>query len=57
MWVAAISFIGIIISLFNPKHSKSVGIALIILGVIGIIFLIIHGIMALRYKPESVQAK
>ena len=57
LWVAAISVIGIIISLFNPKHSKSVGIVLIILGVIGNIFLIIRGIMALRYKPESVQAK
>ena len=47
LWVAAISFIGVIISLFNPKHSKSVGIVLIILGVIGNIFLIIPGIMAL----------
>jgi hypothetical protein len=53
MWIAAISFIGIIISLFNPKHSKAVGIVLIVVGVLGNIFLVIPGIMALRYKPES----
>jgi hypothetical protein len=42
--------------LFNPKHSKAVGIVLIVVGVLGNIFLVIPGIMALRYKPESVKA-
>lgn len=47
------SFIGLIISLVNPKNHKGVGITLIIVGVIGNLLLIIPGVMAIRYKPKN----
>ena len=53
IWVAIVSFIGMILVLFNPKHHRGVGIVLIILGILGNLLLIIPGIMAYRYKPES----
>jgi membrane-bound ClpP family serine protease len=54
IWVAIVSFIGMILVLLNPKHHRGVGIVLIILGIFGNLLLIIPGIMAYRYKPESV---
>jgi hypothetical protein len=51
--VATVSFIGIIASLVEPNHHVAVGITLIVLGVIGNLFLIIPGIMVIRYKPRS----
>jgi hypothetical protein len=53
VWVAVVSFIGIVVPLVNTKHHKNVGIVLIVLGIIGNLLLIIPGAMALRYKPES----
>jgi len=53
LWVAVVSFIGIVVPLVNTKHHKNVGIVLIVLGIIGNLLLIIPGAMALRYKPES----
>jgi membrane-bound ClpP family serine protease len=53
LWVAVVSFIGIVVPLVNTKHHKNVGIVLILLGIIGNLLLIIPGAMALRYKPES----
>ena len=53
LWVAFISFIGIVLPLVNTKHHKNVGIVLIVLGILGNILLIIPGAMAIRYKPES----
>jgi hypothetical protein len=53
LWVAVVSFIGIVVPLVNTKHHKNVGIVLIVLGIIGNLLLIIPGVMALRYKPES----
>jgi membrane-bound ClpP family serine protease len=53
IWVAIVSFIGMILVLLNPKHHRGVGIVLIVLGIIGNLLLIIPGAMALRYKPES----
>jgi hypothetical protein len=53
VWVAIVSIVGIIIVLVNTKHSHSVGIVLIVLGIIGNLLLIIPGAMALRYKPEG----
>jgi len=53
LWVAVVSFIGIVVQLVNTKHHKNVGIVLIVLGIIGNLLLIIPGAMALRYKPES----
>ena len=47
------SFLGIIIPLVNTKHHKNVGIVLIVIGIVGNVLLIIPGIMAIRYKPES----
>jgi hypothetical protein len=52
LWVAVVSFIGIVVSLVNTKHHKNVGIVLIVLGIIGNLLLIIPGALALRYKPE-----
>jgi len=53
LWVAVVSFIGIVVQLVNTKHHKNVGIVLIVLGIIGNLLLIIPGAMALRYKSES----
>jgi membrane-bound ClpP family serine protease len=53
LWVAVVSFIGIVVPFVNTKHHKNVGIVLIVLGIIGNLLLIIPGAMALRYKPES----
>jgi hypothetical protein len=53
LWVAFVSFIGIVLPLINTKHHKNVGILLIVLGILGNILLIIPGAMAIRYKPES----
>jgi membrane-bound ClpP family serine protease len=53
LWVAVVSFIGIVVPFVNTKHYKNVGIVLIVLGIIGNLLLIIPGAMALRYKPES----
>jgi len=53
LWVAFVSFIGIALPLVNTKHHEKVGIILIILGILGSLLLIIPGIMAIRYKPES----
>ena len=53
LWVAVVSFIGIVVPLVNTKHHKNVGIVLLVLGIIGNLLLIIPGAMALRYKPES----
>jgi hypothetical protein len=53
LWVAFISFVGIVVPLVNIKHHEKVGIVLIILGIIGNLLLIIPGIMAIRYKPKS----
>lgn len=53
LWVAFVSFIGIVLPLVNTKHHKNVGIVLIVLGILGNILLIIPGAMAIRYKPES----
>ena len=52
-WVTIVSIVGIILVLFNPKNHKGVGITLIVLGILGNLLLIIPGIMAYRYKPES----
>ena len=51
--VGAVSFVGLILSLINVKHSKKVGIIMIILGVFGNLLLIMPGIMAYRYKPKN----
>jgi hypothetical protein len=52
--IIPVSFIGIILALLNTKHHRNVGVALIILGVIGNILLILPGIMAYRYKPQAI---
>ena len=52
-FVIIASFLGIVIPLVNTKHHKNVGIVLIVLGILGNLLLIIPGIMAIRYKPES----
>ena len=49
----AVSFVGLIVPLVNPKHHKAVGVTLIVLGIIGNVLMIIPGIMAVRYKPEG----
>jgi membrane-bound ClpP family serine protease len=51
--VAIVSIIGICVVLVNTKHHKNVGITLMVLGILGNLLLIIPGIMAYRYKPES----
>lgn len=53
LWVALVSFVGIVLPLVNTKHHKNIGIVLIVLGILGNILLIIPGAMAIRYKPES----
>jgi membrane-bound ClpP family serine protease len=53
VWVAIISIAGIIVVLVNTKHSHGFGITLIVFGIVGNLLLIIPGIMALRYKPET----
>ena len=47
LWVAVVSFIGIVVPLVNTKHHKNVGIVLIVLGILGNLLLLIPGIMAL----------
>ena len=54
--VAIVSIIGIcvvLVNMVNTKHHKNVGITLMVLGILGNLLLIIPGIMAYRYKPES----
>ena len=53
LWVALVSFVGIVLPLVNTKHHKNVGIVLMVLEILGNILLIIPGAMAYRYKPES----
>ena len=53
LWVALVSFVGIVLPLVNTKHHKNVGIILMVLGILGNLLLIIPGAMAIRYKPES----
>jgi hypothetical protein len=53
-WIAFCSFVCIFVPLANPeKHSKAVGVTLLIFGIIGTWLLIIPAIMALIYKPKS----
>ena len=52
-WLAVVSIVAIVIVLVNTKHHQSVGITLIVLGILGNLLLIIPGIMECRYKPES----
>ena len=55
LWIILVSFIGIVLPLVlvNTKHHEKVGIILIIIGIVGNLLLVIPGIMAIRYKPES----
>ena len=53
LWSLLIGFIGMVIPLVNTKHSKNVGITLIVFAIIGNLVLLIPGIMAYRWKPES----
>lgn len=53
LWIVFVSFIGIALPLVNTKHHEKVGIVLIVLGILGNLLLVIPGIMAIRYKPES----
>lgn len=53
VWVAIVSIAGIIIVLVNTKHHKGVGVALVVMGILGNLLLIIPGIMAYRVKPKS----
>ena len=53
IWVVIVSFIGIVLPLANTKHHEKVGGILIVLGILGNLLLIIPGIMAYRWKPES----
>ena len=52
LWVALVSFIGIVLPLVNTKHHKNLGIILMVLGILGNLLLIIPGAMAYRYKQE-----
>ena len=51
--VILVSIVGIVVPLVNTKHHNKVGVVLIVLRILGNLLLIIPGIMACRYKPES----
>jgi len=51
--VILVSIVGIVVPLVNTKHHNKVGGVLIVLGILGNLLLIIPGIMACRFKPES----
>ena len=53
---AIVSFISIFLVL-TKRHAKGVGITIIVLGVLFNWLLLIPGIMAVRYKPQFVNAQ
>jgi hypothetical protein len=48
-----VNFITLMLSAFVKTHTKALGVSLIVFGIIGNFFLIIPGIMAIRYKPKQ----
>jgi hypothetical protein len=54
LWRAMVSLVGTILCIVvSTKHHKKVGITLIVIGVLGNIFLIAPGIMAIRYISKG----
>ena len=47
-----VNIVTLILSAVVKTNTRGLGVALIVLGIIGNVFLIIPGIMAIRYKPS-----